>query len=143
MSAAYRRLYCEWNKRHFLPVILLLRFDYLHKRQSGEAGQYGRVIGHLEPLTGEDLTSLEFEDRNKYSQRFHSSHGFFEVCKKGMRPRYLDHIKETYDMFANRNKIIFELPGNLNELLQHCIYMTSVYITSRNLNHIRDIPLVT
>ena len=42
------------------------RFDYLHKKQSGGSGQYGRVIGSLEPITeeeGEALTGLEFEDR--------------------------------------------------------------------------------
>ena len=38
-------------------------FDYLHKKQSGGAGQYGRIIGHIEPLTGEELTKLEFNDR--------------------------------------------------------------------------------
>ena len=25
-------------------------FDYLHKKQSGGAGQYARVIGYIEPI---------------------------------------------------------------------------------------------
>ena len=38
------------------------RFDYLHKKQTGGAGQYGRIIGKLIPLTGDALSSLEFVD---------------------------------------------------------------------------------
>ncbi|TPP59305.1 Elongation factor G mitochondrial [Fasciola gigantica] len=37
-------------------------FDYLHKKQSGGAGQYGRVIGILEPLPAEQNTQLIFSD---------------------------------------------------------------------------------
>ena len=37
------------------------RFDYLHKKQTGGAGQYGRIIGRLVPIK-EELTALEFED---------------------------------------------------------------------------------
>ncbi|CAH8673511.1 unnamed protein product [Schistosoma margrebowiei] len=37
-------------------------FDYLHKRQSGGAGQYGRVIGILEPLPPNSYTKLIFSD---------------------------------------------------------------------------------
>ncbi|CAH8661689.1 unnamed protein product [Heterobilharzia americana] len=37
-------------------------FDYLHKRQSGGAGQYGRVIGILEPLPPDSYTKLVFSD---------------------------------------------------------------------------------
>ena len=38
------------------------RFDFLHKKQSGGSGQYGKVIGYIEPLDGEHQTGLEFED---------------------------------------------------------------------------------
>ncbi|CDS39450.1 elongation factor G mitochondrial [Echinococcus multilocularis] len=37
-------------------------FDYLHKKQSGGAGQYGRVIGLLEPLPMEQNTQVLFSD---------------------------------------------------------------------------------
>ncbi|XP_058736793.1 elongation factor G-2, mitochondrial-like [Vicia villosa] len=37
-------------------------FDYLHKKQSGGQGQYGRVIGYIEPLPAESGTKFEFEN---------------------------------------------------------------------------------
>ncbi|XP_012256931.2 elongation factor G, mitochondrial [Athalia rosae] len=37
-------------------------FDYLHKKQSGGAGQFARVIGVMEPLPAHQNTSLEFCD---------------------------------------------------------------------------------
>lgn len=37
-------------------------FDYLHKKQSGGQGQYGRVTGVLEPLGPNKNTLLEFVD---------------------------------------------------------------------------------
>jgi translation elongation factor EF-G len=36
-------------------------FDYLHKKQSGGQGQYGRVIGYIEPMTDEELEELNGE----------------------------------------------------------------------------------
>lgn len=43
--------------------LLGFRFEFTHKKQSGGAGQYGKVIGVLEPLDPQDFTKLEFEDR--------------------------------------------------------------------------------
>jgi elongation factor G len=39
--------------------MVVCRFDYIHKKQSGGSGQYGRVIGELQPLEGEEV---EFVD---------------------------------------------------------------------------------
>lgn len=39
------------------------RFDFTHKKQTGGSGQYGKVIGVLEPLESEHYTKLEFEDQ--------------------------------------------------------------------------------
>ncbi|KAJ6838381.1 elongation factor G, mitochondrial-like isoform X1 [Iris pallida] len=37
-------------------------FDYLHKKQSGGQGQYGRVCGYVEPLPMNAATKFEFEN---------------------------------------------------------------------------------
>ncbi|XP_008783146.2 elongation factor G, mitochondrial [Phoenix dactylifera] len=37
-------------------------FDYLHKKQSGGQGQYGRVCGYIEPLPMDSPTKFEFEN---------------------------------------------------------------------------------
>merc|ERR1712136_611540 len=37
-------------------------FDYTHKRQSGGHGQFGRLIGYVEPLPDDQNTQLVFKD---------------------------------------------------------------------------------
>jgi len=34
-------------------ILQKAHFDYLHKKQSGGAGQYARVMGYIEPLDNE------------------------------------------------------------------------------------------
>lgn len=63
-------------------------FDYTHKKQSGGSGQYGKVIGVLEPLEPEDYTKLEFEDQTvgtNVPRQFIPAieKGFLEACEKG------------------------------------------------------------
>lgn len=54
---------CVVSNAVFCGDLFVLRFEYTHKKQTGGAGQYGKVIGVLEPLDPEEYTKIEFEDR--------------------------------------------------------------------------------
>ncbi|XP_026081722.1 elongation factor G, mitochondrial [Carassius auratus] len=63
-------------------------FDFTHKKQSGGSGQYGKVIGVLEPLDPENYTKLEFSDETvgtNIPKQFVPAveKGFREACEKG------------------------------------------------------------
>ncbi|KAM4693026.1 elongation factor G, mitochondrial isoform 2-T2 [Discoglossus pictus] len=63
-------------------------FEFTHKKQSGGSGQYGKVIGAVEPLEPEEYTKLEFEDRTvgtNVPKHFVPAveKGFREACEKG------------------------------------------------------------
>ncbi|XP_014877359.1 elongation factor G, mitochondrial [Poecilia latipinna] len=63
-------------------------FDFTHKKQSGGSGQFGKVIGVLEPLEPEHYTKLEFEDQTvgtNVPKQFVPAveKGFREACEKG------------------------------------------------------------
>ncbi|KAM4589368.1 elongation factor G, mitochondrial [Fundulus diaphanus] len=63
-------------------------FDFTHKKQSGGSGQYGKVIGVLEPLEPEHYTKLEFEDQTvgtNVPKQFVPAveKGFREACERG------------------------------------------------------------
>uniref|UniRef100_A0A3Q3JSV0 Elongation factor G, mitochondrial n=1 Tax=Monopterus albus TaxID=43700 RepID=A0A3Q3JSV0_MONAL len=63
-------------------------FDFTHKKQSGGAGQFGKVIGVLEPLEPEDYTKVEFADQTvgtNVPKQFVPAieKGFRDACEKG------------------------------------------------------------
>lgn len=62
-----------------------MQFDYLHKKQSGGSGQYGRVIGEIVPLPAEENNKLEFVDETVGTNIPKSyvpsiEKGFMEAC---------------------------------------------------------------
>ncbi|XP_070826486.1 elongation factor G, mitochondrial [Chaetodon trifascialis] len=63
-------------------------FDFTHKKQTGGSGQYGKVVGVLEPLEPENCTKLEFEDQTigtNIPKQFVPAveRGYREACEKG------------------------------------------------------------
>ena len=66
-----------------------VKFNYLHKKQTGGAGQYAAVQGRLIPLTGEDNQKVEFVDRtvgNNIPRNFIPSieKGWVDAVKQGV-----------------------------------------------------------
>lgn len=64
-------------------------FDYLHKKQTGGAGQFGRVIGRIEPMPDDKVTEIEFVDATvgmNIPKNFIPSieKGFQEICERGL-----------------------------------------------------------
>ncbi|KAG9447830.1 hypothetical protein H6P81_013958 [Aristolochia fimbriata] len=57
-------------------------FDYLHKKQTGGQGQYGRVCGYVEPLPTGSATKFEFENMI-IGQAIPS--GFIPAIEKGFK----------------------------------------------------------
>eukprot|EP00977_Amphora_coffeiformis_P029460 scaffold40823_cov191-Amphora_coffeaeformis.AAC.2 len=62
-----------------------VKFDWLHKKQTGGAGQYARVIGFIEPLTEEERT--ESGEINQFENRCVGTNippEYYTSCEKGM-----------------------------------------------------------
>merc|ERR1712062_722779 len=111
-------------------LVMPVDFDYLHKKQSGGSGQYGRVSGVVEPLPVEENTKLEFSNETSGTNvpRQHIGaikSGFLKACEKGalsghkvvgLKYRIIDgahHIVDSSDL-------AFELAsiGSMKEVME-------------------------
>ncbi len=93
MGELHLEVYVERMKREYKAVVSTGKpqvayretitqrseFDYTHKKQTGGAGQYGRVAGYLEPISEEDFV---FE--NKVTGGSIPTQ-FIPACEKGFR----------------------------------------------------------
>jgi len=61
-------------------------FNYLHKKQSGGSGQYGRVVGFIEPLDLEDEDAVEGE-------KFRFTNG---ILGNAIPPEYIEAVRKGF-----------------------------------------------
>lgn len=57
-------------------------YNYIHKKQTGGAGQYGKVVGYLEPMAVETAGEYEFSDEVKGGS---IPREFIPACDKGFQ----------------------------------------------------------
>lgn len=98
-------------KTHFPDFSV--RFDFTHKKQSGGSGQFGKVIGVLEPLDTENSTKLEFEDNTvgtNVPKQFIPA--VEKVCMNGSFPLFKRrHLNIKGNMFFNHLSLYPIMPG--------------------------------
>jgi len=112
MGELHLFVYCERMKREYDVDLIVgnptvnyretvkqrANFSYTHKKQSGGAGQYAKVVGYIEPLNESindedaDMSTIFKDDTvgnnvpNEYIPSIEKA--FHEVCKKGPKTGY-------------------------------------------------------
>lgn len=112
MGELHLFVYCERIKREYDVDVIVgnptvnyretigskTSFNYLHKKQSGGAGQYAKVIGYVEPLNS-DITAEDANLNNIFANKTEGMNipneyipaiekAFHEFCKKGPKTGY-------------------------------------------------------
>lgn len=66
-------------------------FDYLHKKQSGGQGQYGRVTGYIEPLPADSKEKFVFENG---------------IIGNAIPPNYIPAVEKGFEEVTNSGSLI-------------------------------------
>eukprot|EP00889_Picochlorum_renovo_P006038 jgi/Picre1/33068/NNA_008394.t1 len=66
-------------------------FDYLHKKQSGGQGQYGRVTGYIEPLPADSKEKFLFENG---------------IIGNAIPPNYIPAVEKGFEEVTNSGSLI-------------------------------------
>ena len=105
MGELHLEVYVERMKREYNAMVTTGRpqvayretitrradFDYIHKKQTGGAGQYGRVCGYIEPSTDEDFVFINEVTGGAIPTQFIAAceKGFRQCLAKGPKMEYL------------------------------------------------------
>ncbi len=101
MGELHLEIYCERIKREYACEVIVGKpqvafreaitkrgdFSYTHKKQTGGSGQFGKVVGYIEPLPADSPLSYEFVDDITGGS---IPREFIPACDKG----FLEAIKE-------------------------------------------------
>lgn len=66
-------------------------FDYLHKKQSGGQGQYGRVVGYIEPLPADSNEKFAFENA---------------IVGNAIPPNFIPAVQKGFEEVVNAGSLI-------------------------------------
>lgn len=101
MGELHLEIYCERIKREYACEVIVGKpqvafretitkrgdFNYTHKKQTGGSGQYGKVVGYIEPLPSDSALNYEFVDEITGGS---IPREFVPACDKG----FMEAIKE-------------------------------------------------
>jgi elongation factor G len=101
MGELHLEIYCERIKREYACEVVVGKpqvafretitkrgdFNYTHKKQTGGSGQYGKVVGYIEPLPSDSALNFEFVDEITGGS---IPREFIPACEKG----FVEAIKE-------------------------------------------------
>lgn len=96
-------------------------FDYLHKKQSGGQGQYGRVVGYIEPLPEGSAEKFEYAN---------------EIVGNAIPPNYLPSCRKGFEEAVNSGALLYVLlcmltcsvVTQMSAVLQTCKCRTQVLV---------------
>ena len=101
MGELHLEIYCERIKREYNCEVIVGKpqvafretitkrgdFNYTHKKQTGGSGQYGKVVGYLEPLPSDFVGTFEFVDDIVGGS---IPREFIPACEKGFKEAILE-----------------------------------------------------
>jgi len=110
MGELHLQIYAERMRREFNIEIKLgnptvnyretiavkTKFEFLHKKQSGGAGQYAKVIGYLEPL--------EQEEDNQYTNKFVN-----KVIGTTIPNEYIGAVEKGFNEAVQKVRLLFRV----------------------------------
>ena len=113
MGELHLEIYCERLRREYKvhvdvgkpkvnfreTITRKAEFDYLHKKQSGGQGQYGRVVGYIEPM-------LDDDEDGQAGVSFGSFHFANELFGNSIPPNFVPYIEKGFKEASNTGTLI-------------------------------------